>query len=273
MYVTLFGFAAGASVVLPPFPAGLSIVDSVKKVRKRMAKSVKKTEVVADIKRNRLYFTIAGNLSKKDLNRLYTDTRFCVADLQAGFSVISDMSDCRLGHLSGISIYRKIMGYLISNDVGDIVRIIRSDSLIYKQIVNVASRLQGYSPMYAANLDEAEEKLAMSSDRNGQRVHVHAIPLEYTAGSVEGRGYVSDISVSGFAVSSTMKLPQPETEIHVSVTFTVGEDSTETFSCRAKVIRVENCTFAGRFLDLGEDQQKLLIGYILNETQREISAQ
>jgi hypothetical protein len=86
-------------------------------------------KVKADIGKNRLYFTISGKVVREDLDKLYTDVRFGVADLKPGFDVISDLSECNLGHLSGVPTFRKIMNFLISKRVGEVVRVINSNSL------------------------------------------------------------------------------------------------------------------------------------------------
>ena len=64
-------------------------------------------KVKADIVKNRLYLAIGGKAVKKDLDKLYTDVRFYVADLRSGFDVITDLSECSLGHLNGVSTFRK----------------------------------------------------------------------------------------------------------------------------------------------------------------------
>ena len=46
-----------------------------------MTANSKKLKATANIAKNRLYITIAGKLTKENLDKLYTDIRFCVADL------------------------------------------------------------------------------------------------------------------------------------------------------------------------------------------------
>ncbi len=113
----------------------------------------------ADLKKNRLYITIVGRLNKKDLDGLYTDIRFCVADLQPGFDVITDLTECTLAALSGFSTFNKITDHLHANEVGRVIRIIDERRLVFKQILNSASKLKGYTPIYVKSLEEAENKL------------------------------------------------------------------------------------------------------------------
>jgi hypothetical protein len=122
----------------------------------------KKPRATADLKKNRLHITIAGRLNKKDLDGLYTDIRFCVADLQPGFDVITDLSECTLAALSGFSTFNKITDHLLASKVGKVVRVIDERRTIFKQILNSASRIKGYSPIYVKSLEEAEEELKKS---------------------------------------------------------------------------------------------------------------
>lgn len=65
----------------------------------------RRSGVFTDIKKNRLYITITGHLTKVQLERFYTDVRFGVADLKPGFDVVNDLSGCTLAALSGLPIY------------------------------------------------------------------------------------------------------------------------------------------------------------------------
>lgn len=75
-------------------------------------------QVKPDINKNRLYLTISGKVTKKELDKLYTDLRFCVAELQPGFDALSDFSECKLGNLNGLPTFRKISIYLVENVYG-----------------------------------------------------------------------------------------------------------------------------------------------------------
>jgi hypothetical protein len=65
-------------------------------------------KVTADRGKNRLYIKLSGKISKDEMNKLYTDVRFSVADLQPGFGVISDFTECSLAHLAGVSTFKKM---------------------------------------------------------------------------------------------------------------------------------------------------------------------
>lgn len=154
----------------------------------------------ANIVENRLYLDFNGVVSSNKMEALYTDIRFAVADLSPGFDVISDYSGCRVLQLDSLPPLKKIIGFLIENGLGEVARIITRDQVSYKQILNLNVRVQGYKPIYAVSLDEAEEKLNDVTRRNGVRVHLHDVLIEYDAKSHKGSGRVVDISISGCAI-------------------------------------------------------------------------
>ena len=159
---------------------------------------IKKTlKVVPDIRRNKLYFTIAGNVGKKDLDALYADERSSVAELQPGFNVIADLSGCSLIHLNGIATFRKAINYLIAKGAENIVWVATPESLFYRQVMNASQVISGYKPMYAATQEDAEEKLANAVKRNGLRFHLHEFPVVYRINDISGQGDLVDISTSG----------------------------------------------------------------------------
>ena len=51
-----------------------------------------KAKVKTDIKKNRIYITLPSTIVKKDLEKIYSDIRFGVADLKPGFDVITDLT-------------------------------------------------------------------------------------------------------------------------------------------------------------------------------------
>lgn len=121
-----------------------------------MVAAKSKLKVKVDIPKNWLIFHYSGQINKKQLNSLYTDVRFCVADLKPGFHVISDFSQCSLANLNCIPVLSKIMNYLIENKVAEVIRIIQEGSLIHTQLTNYSIRRQGYKPTYVRSFREAE---------------------------------------------------------------------------------------------------------------------
>ena len=71
-----------------------------------------KAKVRTDIKKNRLYITLPTCINTKELEKIYSDVRFGVADLKPGFDVVTNLNHCSIGHLSAIPTLRKITAYL-----------------------------------------------------------------------------------------------------------------------------------------------------------------
>lgn len=117
-------------------------------------------KVTSDISKNRLYIKLSGTIRKKELGAIYTDVRFCVADLQPEFDVITDLRACRLGHLSAIPEFKRIVQYLVNKKVRKTIRVVGRTSLILKQVSRITKGITGYKPIYVSTIEEAEERLA-----------------------------------------------------------------------------------------------------------------
>ncbi len=124
-----------------------------------MGRKAQSSKVTANIKKNRLVITLAGTIRQSELERIYTDIRFCVQDLQPGFHVITDMQSCKIGYLSGALTFKKIMEFLMSKKVGKIIRITGQSRTILNQMVKLSQTVMGYSPIYVSSPEEAEEAL------------------------------------------------------------------------------------------------------------------
>jgi hypothetical protein len=234
-----------------------------------MKANSKKLKATANITQNRLYITIAGKLTKENLDRLYTDIRFCVADLTPGFDVVNDISECTLAALSGIPTFKKITNHLITSRVGKIIRVIDEQKTVVKQVINFASKVQGYSVIYVNSLEEAENKLVESQQREGLRFYLLSQPVKYRLGEAEGEGYISDISTSGCAIKSATLLPAVEESISFSTTFNKQENLIENFEILARVARVEEESFSIKFETLDDEQKESLWERLVHESQCE----
>jgi hypothetical protein len=166
----------------------------------------KRLKVNADIKKNRLYFTIAGSVGKADLDRLYTEVRFCVADLKPGFDVITDLTSCGLGHLSSLPTFRKITHYLASKGVRDVVCIMNPGTVILHQIINFASRAASYKSFWVSSRQEAEDFLEQSARRASLRFCLPGTEVVMQAGGKEEICPLFDISVTGCSVGTVSPL-------------------------------------------------------------------
>lgn len=231
--------------------------------------SKQRVTVRADIKKNRLCITIACNITKKELDKIYTDVRFCVADLKPGFDVVTDLSQCTIGHLNGIPTLRKIMAYLTAREPGEVVRIIGKTSLIFKQLLGFTSQFHSYKPIYVSSLEEAEKKLDHTR-RNGLRFNMNRHEVEYTFNQEQGKGYLFDISASGCAVQEpTIALPV-DAEITLTLPFHQDSETISSFTFAAKTVRTEDERFAVQFTNLDDEQRARLYQCLAFEMQRDI---
>ncbi len=181
-------------------------------------------KVKADIFENRLYFKLSGTAANDDLDKLYTDVRFLVADLAPGFDVISDFSECDIGQISGQT-FRKISNYLVTNGLGEVVRVIHGNSLLYDQAKNLSSVTSGFRPIYAKTHEEAKERLETSIKRNGIRFYVNNLQVEYTSRDTQGECHLVNISTGGCSVeSATMQLAVDE-NILMTISFSNHDTS------------------------------------------------
>lgn len=222
----------------------------------------------AIVKKNRLHVTIAGNIDSKSLERLYTEIRFCVADLTKGFEVISDISQCNLLYISGLPIYKKIVDFLIAHRVGTIVRIIKNNNVSFKQIVNFSEKIHCYRTIYAESSEEAEQKLEHLIKRDGLRFRLNHILLQYEIGEAVGNGSLVDISVSGCAVESTTVPLAENDEIAINIQFDAHDTLPSQFQIKARVVRLGEQQFAAQFLDLDEDHREQLYKRLAHEVSR-----
>ena len=225
-------------------------------------------KATANIRKNRLHVAISGNIDSKSLEKLYTEIRFCVADLKKGFEVISDISQCNLLYVSSLPIYKKIIDYLIANNVGEIVRVIKNDNISFKQIINFSSKIHSIKPIYVASKEEAEVKLEQCIKRDGIRFQLNNLLLQYELNDAVGKGLVVDISVSGCAVESSSIPLVAEDLINLIITFDPHDTLASDFQLKARVVRVSDQQFAAQFLDLDEGQKEQLYKRLAYEVSR-----
>jgi hypothetical protein len=235
-----------------------------------MAASSKNLKVTADIRRNRLIFIFSNRVTKTDLESLYTDVRFCVADLKPGFDVITDFSDCKLGNLNCLTTTKKIMNFLIEKRVGEVVRITRHTSLVHKQLLNFSARQQGYWPLHATTVEEAEKLLEDSETEHRPRFRFHQLPIDYSVHGKIGKGRVHGLSSDNCAVIDGSFFPAVDDEIEVKLELFLNMDTREMFELRARITKIEENIFSAKFIDFDPDRKKLFWKCLVFEAQREI---
>jgi len=224
-----------------------------------------KSKVKADIKRNRLYITLPSTANKLELEKIYTEVRFCVADLKPNFDVVTDLSQCTIGHLNGLSVLRKIMDYLVVKEMGRVVRIVEGMSITFKQLLGIASKFQCYKPIYVSSLEEAEKELAQPIKPRGLRFQIHHRQIEYSIDQEKGTGNLVDISISGCAVQEATLALSTDTEISMTIPLYHEQGTLSPFTLTATVAREQGDQFAVQFLDLDENREAQLYKCLVNE--------
>jgi hypothetical protein len=213
--------------------------------------------VKADVIENRLYFKLSKDFAKEDIDKLYTDVTFLVADLTPGYDVIADFSECDIEQIKDKS-FKKISNYLIVNGLGEVVRVIDGNSLLHDLAKTDPSLSSGFIPVYAKTHEEAKETLKNSTKRNGIRFYVNNIPVKYSTSKQCGTGQLANISIGGFSVQSITQPLSAGEEFIMKIIFVNEDFTTDEFSVKAKVIRGDENSFAGKFIGLNSDQKEKL---------------
>lgn len=213
--------------------------------------------VKADVIENRLYFKLSGDFAKEEIDKLYTDVTFLVADLSPGFDVISDFSECEIGESKGKSL-RKISNFLVTNGLGEIVQVVQGNSLLSEQAKFLSSVSSGIVPVYAKTHEKAKETLDNSIKRNGIRFYVNNIPIKYSTNKQCGTGNLVNISTGGFSVEAITQPLADGEEFVMQVTIANQDFTEDEFTMKAKVIRGDANSFAAKFIGLGGDQKEKL---------------
>jgi hypothetical protein len=230
---------------------------------------MKENVVKADIIRNRLSITVLA-VSKKELENLYTEIRFCVADLSPGFSVINDLTNCSLGALNALQTFRKISNYLIDKEVGVVIRVINRESLLFRQFVNLTGRMQGYKAITVATLEEAETELNLAAGRSAPRFFLNNQAAEIKTGEEVVAVVILDISTSGCALQCQTPVPIATDELTITIPFPKTAGQLNDFRSRARVVSIQSETLALQFIGLSVVEQERLRERLVHEAQSEI---
>ncbi len=223
--------------------------------------------VRVDRANNRLYCSWEGEIAKADADSFFTDLRFCVADMAPGFSVVNDLRKCHLSYVSAIPSLRRVMQYLVSKGVKDVVRIIDSKNLIYRQFLNLTLWTQGYVPVYVHTLEEADEFLTRPVGREHIRLKLIAKDVSYTVAGQPQAGIIIDVSLGGCAIRGADRI-HPAVEQVVQLNFALHDSKTNVcpFELKGMVVRSGSDSFAVQFTDLTETDTKQLAHCLSRES-------
>lgn len=232
--------------------------------------SIKACKTSVNIKKNRLVITVAEKVTKKTINSLYTEIRFCVADLKPGFDVITDLSACNLGALSVFPTFRKITNHLIINKVGRVVRVIDKTKIIQKQLFNLAARSQSYKTDIFDSLEAAEEYLSSGDGSQVLCFRLNGQDVDYTFNGTNGTGQVEFLSICECKVTFPSLSLAIDSNITLTMKFDRHEDLLDLFEVSAEITWVEGDAFGAKFIDVAEDTKERLWKRLVHESQREL---
>lgn len=226
----------------------------------------RRSGVFTDIKKNRLYITITGHLTKVQLERFYTDVRFGVADLKPGFDVVNDLSGCTLAALSGLPIFNKITNYLITNKVSRVVRVVNNNKVVFRQILNVGSRMQGYKAIYVESVEEADRELDVPMQAESLRFYLHQKLVKYVLNGEHGEGNLVNISTTGCTIAVPSISLLPGDTISLSVVFEKKDDLLEEVAVDGITVAVDSEGVTVDYIDFDEQLQEQLWHRLVHES-------
>lgn len=232
--------------------------------------SIKTCKASANIKKNRLTITVAEKVTKKSIDSLYTEIRFCVADLKPGFDVITDLSACNLAALSVFSTFRKITNHLIVSKVGRVVRVIDESKIIKKQLFNIAARSQSYKTEIFNSVEAAEEYLTESDEEQELCFRLIDKHVDYSFDEASGTGDVEFLSICECRVISATLSLAIGSQITLTVKFDNHEGLLNTFEVSAEIAWVEGDGFGAKFIEVDEDIKEQLWKRLVHESQKKL---
>ena len=200
--------------------------------------------------KNRLYCTLIGPVSKDDVNGIFEDICSAVGDLRPNFSVVNDLTQCSYGQIAGIPALQKLMQYLITHGVKDVVRVVNNKSLIYSQFTNLNHKFQAYAPVYVLSLEEAEKFLDEKATRQHIRFNVFNKVAELNFKGQNYQGALVDLSLGGCAIRSDIDTVSEGDEIKLTFSLLDNQGKDNQFVIKTVVARLAEDSFAVHFTSL-----------------------
>lgn len=232
--------------------------------------SIKACKTSVNIKKNRLTITVAEKITKKSIDSLYTEIRFCVADLKPGFDVITDLSACNLAAVSGVPTFRKITNHLINSKVSRVVRVVDETKIIKKQLFNITARSQSYQAHIFSSLKAAEEYLSESDEDQELCFRLNGQHVDYIYDEVDGTGTVEFLSICECKITSSTLSLAIGAQVALTIKFDSHEDLIDTFEVSAEISWIEGDGFGAKFIDVDEDLKDRLWKRLVHESQSEL---
>jgi len=235
-----------------------------------MIDSKPRCKAAIDIEKNRLIITMAGHVDEKSITKLCVDVRSCVTELKQGFEVINDLSQCSFIHLTGLTIYKKMIDHIIFNRAGEMIRIIDDNNISSKQVKRLSEKINCYKPIYAKNHKEAVENLESVFRRKSIRFSIHKLNFEYEVRKKIGKGILTDISTSGCAIESPTINLSPRSKPLITLNFDNHETLPSVFTLRSTVVRSGENMFAVKFTNLEDELKEQLYKRFIYEVTRSV---
>lgn len=225
-------------------------------------------KVKVSIPQNRLYIIVRGYFGQKQAENLYTEIRFGVADLKPGFDVIHDLTKCRIGALKMLPIFYKIRNFLIENKTGRVVRVIDESTVALKQLLNLSAMISSYQVEYFNSMEEAEEALSKSGNREALRFILHNQKVTFNSDNVGNEGQIIDISTHGCAITSDEAMPETGDIGTILVEFKEHEGLINALEVRSEVKWVKDNSFGVEFQHEAGEQESGLWERLVFESQK-----
>nr|WP_320012627.1 PilZ domain-containing protein [uncultured Desulfobulbus sp.] len=223
------------------------------------------TTARADAVSNRLHLTISGKIDIQALELLFVEVQKAVAQLQPGFEVVNDISQCKFIYVNSLPIYKKIIDFLLTQKTGEIIRIVQSDNISCKQIMSFSDQIHCYQPLYASSSHEAEELLKTVKPRQGIRLQLKHLQMAYDSAAGSGEAMLVDISTTGCAVTQAKPILPVGTQFEGYIAFSPHPPLLGRIQLKAKVVRTNNLGFAASFIDLSDDFREQLYQRLIHE--------
>ncbi|MCD6518170.1 MAG: hypothetical protein J7L72_12230 [Candidatus Aminicenantes bacterium] len=126
----------------------------------------KEVSVRADVEKNRLYTTLKGVLTEKDIAALHDDLRREAGKLKPGYIAISDVREYNPSGEGMNKIISKTMEAAVETGVGKVIRIVSGEGGVDMQ--NISKSEHGYEAVICRSPSEAEKEAdILFGDRTG----------------------------------------------------------------------------------------------------------
>lgn len=114
----------------------------------------------ADVKKNRLYITLQGNVDKSEAEMVVGRIVHETGKLHPGFDVITDLTQAKIGHLNASGVFRGAMEFLSARGARRVVRVVGRSKVILAQFMRLSQGFSGYKAEYVGSMEAAEKLLA-----------------------------------------------------------------------------------------------------------------